>query len=68
MTYGFKIVQEMAAGLSSYLDEKGMKPVGPRRPRGAQRHRLWQYPEPQLYVAKAPHRPGIRLHKVQGRC
>jgi len=24
MTYGFKIVQEMAAGLSSYLDEKGM--------------------------------------------
>jgi len=24
MTYGFKIVQEMVAGLSSYLDEKGM--------------------------------------------
>ena len=51
MTYGFKIVQEMVAGLSSYLDEKGMSLsdlVGRATPNVTD----WQYLNLN-YVAKA---------------
>ena len=57
MTYGFKIVQEMIAGLENWMDEKGHAHARRhRRPRHAQRHRL-AVPQPQLRRQGA-HRPG----------
>ena len=57
MTYGFKIVQEMIAGLKNWMDEKGHAHARRlRRPRGAQRHRL-AVSQPQLRRQGA-HRPG----------
>ena len=63
MTYGFKIVQEMIAGLENWMDEKGHRIARRhRRPRHAQRHRL-AVPQPQLRRQGA-HRPG-RLHQMR---
>ena len=48
MTYGFRIVEEMASGLAAYMDRKGYR-VARRlpRPRGPFDHRL-AAPEPEL--------------------
>ena len=62
MTYGFRIVEEMIAGLSRYLDEKQHDARRSRRPRRAERHRL-AVPQPQLRHQGA-HRPGP-LHRVR---
>ena len=63
MTYGFKIVQEMIAGLSNWMDEKGHRIARRlRRPRRAQRHRL-AVPQPQLRRQGAD-RPGP-LHQMR---
>ena len=63
MTYGFKIVQEMIAGLENWMDEKGHANARRhRRARHAQRHRL-AVSQPQLHHQGA-HRPG-RLHQMR---
>ena len=43
MTYGFKIVQEMAAGLSDWMDEKGYKSIDDFLGRAAPNVTDWQY-------------------------
>jgi dihydropyrimidine dehydrogenase (NAD+) subunit PreA len=63
MTYGFKIVEEMKAGLSDWMDEKGYATVDRGHgPGGAERDRL-AVPQPQLRDQGAD-RPG-RLHQVR---
>ncbi len=43
MTYGFKIVQEMTAGLSDWMDEKGYKSIDDFLGRAAPNVTDWQY-------------------------
>ncbi len=43
MTYGFKIVQEMIAGLENYMDEKGFATIEDFRGRAAPNVTDWQY-------------------------
>ena len=63
MTYGFKIVQEMIAGLENWMDEKGHRHARRHhRPRHAQRHRL-AVSQPQL-CRQGAYRPG-RLHQMR---
>ena len=63
MVYGFKIVEEMIAGLSNWMDEKGYTSRRrDRRPRRPARHRL-AAPQPRLR-RQGPHRPGP-LHQVR---
>ncbi len=52
MTYGFKIVQEMIGGLSSYMDEKGFASIEDLRGRAVPNVTDWQYLNLN-YVAKA---------------
>ena len=52
MTYGFKIVQEMIAGLSDYMDEKGYATIEDFRGRAVPDVTDWQYLNLN-YVAKA---------------
>lgn len=65
MTYGFKIVQEMIAGLENWMDEKGMSTVDELVGRATPNVTDWQYLNLN-YVAKA------RIHQelcIQcGRC
>ena len=43
MTYGFKIVQEMIAGLENYMDEKGYETIEDFRGRAVPNVTDWQY-------------------------
>ena len=43
MTYGFKIVQEMAAGLSDWMDEKGYETIADFQGRAVPNVTDWQY-------------------------
>lgn len=52
MTYGFKVVQEMAAGLSDWMDEKGYSSVAEVTGRAVPNVTDWQYLNLN-YVAKA---------------
>ena len=65
MTYGFKIVQEMASGLSDWMDEKGYARVEEFRGRAVPNVTDWQYLNLN-YVTKA------RIHQELcikcGRC
>ena len=63
MTYGFKIVEEMIAGLVALDGREGLSRARRfRRPRRAERHRL-AVPQPQLRHQGA-HRPGP-LHQMR---
>jgi dihydropyrimidine dehydrogenase (NAD+) subunit PreA len=59
MTYGFKIVEEMISGLSSWMDEKGYKTIEDFRGRAVPNVTDWQYLNLN-YIAKA--------HIDQGAC
>ncbi|WP_193141997.1 NAD-dependent dihydropyrimidine dehydrogenase subunit PreA [Meridianimarinicoccus sp. MJW13] len=52
MTYGFKVVQEMAAGLSEWMDEKGYASIADFQGRAVPNVTDWQYLNLN-YVAKA---------------
>jgi dihydropyrimidine dehydrogenase (NAD+) subunit PreA len=52
MTYGFKIVEEMVSGLSSWMDEKGYKTIEDFRGRAVPNVTDWQYLNLN-YIAKA---------------
>src|SRR5690349_18045309 len=52
MTYGFKVVQEMATGLANYMDSKGYATIGDFRGRAVPSITDWQYLNLN-YVAKA---------------
>jgi dihydropyrimidine dehydrogenase (NAD+) subunit PreA len=52
MTYGFKIVEEMISGLSSWMDEKGYKTIEDFRGRAVPNVTDWQYLNLN-YIAKA---------------
>jgi ferredoxin len=43
MTYGFKIVQEMAQGLSDWMDEKGYETIADFQGRAVPNVTDWQY-------------------------
>jgi len=43
MTYGFKVVQEMASGLSDWMDEKGFETIEDFRGRAVPNVTDWQY-------------------------
>lgn len=43
MTYGFKVVKEMASGLSDWMDEKGYRTIEDFRGRAAPNVTDWQY-------------------------